>query len=46
MITKKEFKKLAVKHLFATERPRNAFGGTKLEINGIDKLYEIIKKRY
>ena len=39
-MTEKEFTKLAKKHLFSLEVPRNAFGGTKLEVFGIEKLYK------
>lgn len=39
-MTKEEFTKLAKKYLYVSETPRNAFGGTKLEIFGIEKLYK------
>lgn len=39
-MTEKEFIKLANKHLFALEKPINAFGGTKLEVFGVEKLYK------
>jgi len=40
MISKKKFKKLADKHLFALEKPRNAFGRNELEVFGKEELYK------
>tara|TARA_R110000851_G_scaffold251809_1_gene404311 strand:+ start:432 stop:602 length:171 start_codon:yes stop_codon:yes gene_type:complete len=39
-MTKKEFTKLVDKHLSPRVKPRNGFGATRIEINGIDKLYK------
>lgn len=40
MINEKKFKKLADKHLFALEKPRNPFGRTELEVFGKEELYK------